>query len=136
MHAGTRVLFTPSVAPFFRGMLSLVHVDLKRRASEDDVRSAIERTYATTPFVRVLPKGQWASVAGIERTNFADISMAVDERTGHAVLACAIDNLLKGASGQALQAVNIRLGFDERLGLLPSDADRARASHPSPEGIA
>ncbi|MEO1277422.1 MAG: N-acetyl-gamma-glutamyl-phosphate reductase [Planctomycetota bacterium] len=136
VHAGTRVLFTPSVAPFFRGMLSLVHVDLKRRASEDDVRSAIERTYATTPFVRVLPKGQWASVAGIERTNFADISMAVDERTGHAVLACAIDNLLKGASGQALQAVNIRLGFDERLGLLPSDADRARASHPSPEGIA
>ena len=136
VHAGTRVLFTPSVAPFFRGMLALTHVDVAPGVSEPDIRAAVERTYANAAFVRVLPKGVWASVAGVERTNFADISMAFDIETGHAVLACAIDNLLKGASGQAIQAVNIRLGFDERLGLLPDNASRSHSEHPSPEGIA
>jgi N-acetyl-gamma-glutamylphosphate reductase len=53
----------------------------------------------------------------VERTNFADIAMAFDDQSGHAVLACAIDNLLKGASGQAVQAVNIRLGLDENAGM-------------------
>lgn len=124
-HAGVRVLFTPSVAPFFRGMLALVHVDLIPDASEDDVRACLASEYADDHFVRLLPKGRWPSVAGVERTNYADIALAFDERSNHAVLACSLDNLLKGASGQALQAVNIRLGLDERAGLTP---DRTTAS--------
>ena len=129
-HAGRRVLFTPSVAPFFRGMLALVHVDLEPGIDAARVRAVLHGAYAGSSFVRLLPEGRWPSVSAIERTNFADLAIAVDEPTGHAVLACALDNLLKGASGQALQAVNIRLGLDERLGLPP--ADRA----PTAEGVA
>ncbi len=118
-HAGVRVLFTPSVAPFFRGMLALVHIDLTPGTTEADLRACLESAYTDASFVRVLPKGQWPSVAGVERTNFADIAFAFDGQSNHAVLACSLDNLLKGASGQALQAVNIRLGLDERAGLPP-----------------
>ena len=121
-HAGVDVLFTPSVAPFFRGMLALVHVDLNPGVTEADIRATLESAYANSHFVRLLPKGQWPGVSAVERTNYADIALAYDTTTNHAVLACALDNLLKGASGQALQAVNIRLGFDEHAGLLPGDA--------------
>lgn len=124
-HSGVGVLFTPSVGPFFRGMQSLVHVDLSPGVDEAGVRGALESAYESCPFVRVLPAGQWPSVSAVERTNYADIALAYDARHHHAVLACAIDNLMKGASGQALQAVNIRLGFDERAGLLPQAAARA-----------
>lgn len=121
-HAGTRVLFTPSVAPFARGMLALIHVDLKPGVTHSDVRDVLENAYGLSPFVRLLPKGTWSCVAAVERTNFADIAFTYDEQTHHAVLTCSLDNLLKGASGQALQAVNIRLGLDERSGLLPGVA--------------
>lgn len=121
-HARTRVLFTPSVAPFARGMLALVHVDLKPGVTETDIHDSLETAYATSPFVRLLPKGTWSSVAAVERTNYADIAVTYDEQTNHAVLSCSLDNLLKGASGQALQAVNIRLGLDERAGLMPGVA--------------
>jgi N-acetyl-gamma-glutamyl-phosphate reductase len=119
-HAGAPVLFTPSVAPYFRGMLALVHVDLRPGVTEAEMRSALSSAYDQSPFVRLLPQGQWPSVGAVERTNFADVALAFDARASHAVLACTLDNLLKGASGQALQAVNIRLGFDERAGLLPA----------------
>lgn len=122
IHAGVRVLFAPSVAPFFRGMLALVHVDLVPGATEAGLRTCLESAYADAPFVRVLPNDQWPSVAGIERANYADIALAYDAESNHAVLACSLDNLLKGASGQALQAVNIRLGLDERAGLIPDHA--------------
>lgn len=121
-HGGRRVLFTPSVGPFFRGMQSLVHVDVLPGVDEAGVRGALESAYRSCPFVRVLPNGHWPSVSAVERTNYADIALAFDAASNHAVLACAIDNLVKGASGQALQAVNIRLGFDERAGLLPQAA--------------
>lgn len=130
-HAGMGVLFTPSVAPYFRGMLALVHVDLKPGVTESDIRSSLASAYSNSPFVRLLPSGQWPSVAAVERTNYADIALAHDAGANHAVLACTLDNLLKGASGQALQAVNIRLGFDEREGLLPSTATAGAA-----EGVA
>jgi N-acetyl-gamma-glutamyl-phosphate reductase len=121
-HAGTRVLFTPSVAPFTRGMLSLVHVDLKPGVTESNIHAALQDAYADRHFVRLLPKGTWSSVTAVERTNYADIAFAYDEQSNHAVLSCTLDNLLKGASGQALQAVNIRLGLDERTGLVPGVA--------------
>lgn len=121
-HSGKRVLFTPSVAPFTRGMLALVHVDLKPGVIERDIRDAHESAYGSSTFVRLLPRGTWPSVAAVERTNYADIAVAYDEQSHHAVLSCTLDNLLKGASGQALQAVNIRLGLDERAGLAPGVA--------------
>ena len=123
-HAGLDVLFTPSVAPYFRGMLALVHVDLKPGVTEHDLRSTLEAAYTNAPFVRLLPAGQWPSVASVERTNYADIALALDPESTHAVLACTLDNLLKGASGQALQAVNIRLGLDERAGLISDKPTR------------
>jgi len=134
-HAGIHVLFTPSVAPFFRGMLALVHVDLTNDTDEQRVRSVLESAYGDSAFVRILPEGTWAGVGGVERTNFADISLAFDEGTGHAVLACSIDNLLKGASGQALQAVNIRLGFDERAGLPLGNITPTPEGRSNPQGV-
>lgn len=129
-HSGRAVLFVPSVGPFFRGMQSLVHVDMVPGVGEAEIRGVLESAYQTSAFVRVLPAGCWPSVSSVERTNYADIALAFDARHRHAVLACAIDNLMKGASGQALQAVNIRLGFDERAGLLPGAAARAAGGVP------
>ncbi|MEO1009356.1 MAG: N-acetyl-gamma-glutamyl-phosphate reductase [Planctomycetota bacterium] len=129
-HAGRGVLFTPSVAPFFRGMLSVVHLRLAEAMDAANVRGVLASAYADRPFVRMLPHRAWPAVLGVERTNFADIGVAVDDSGTHAVVACAIDNLLKGASGQALQAVNVRLGLPETLGLLPATGAHAAGGSP------
>ena len=68
--------------------------------------------------MRLLPAGEWPSVAGVERTNFCDIGLAVDEATRHLLLVSSIDNLVKGASGQAVQCMNVRFGLPETMGLL------------------
>ena len=69
--------------------------------------------------MRVLPAGQWPTVNGVRHTNMIDIGVHVDERRHHLILISAIDNLLKGASGQGIQAINAHFGWDQRLGLLP-----------------
>jgi N-acetyl-gamma-glutamyl-phosphate reductase len=112
-HAGIPVHFVPHLGPYDRGIVATVHVELAPDATAGDVRDAIERTYADAPFVRPLTGGQWPSVGAVERTNFCDIAWVVDEAAHHAVVCSAIDNLVKGASGQAVQAMNIRLGLPE-----------------------
>ena len=132
-HAGAAVLFAPSVAPYFRGMLAMIHVDCRQGVTEADLRGALRAAYEHAPYVRLLPADQWPSIKAVDCTNFADIALAFDEESSHVVLACTLDNLLKGASGQALQAVNIRLGLDERLGL---PAARSCTSQPASEEVA
>ncbi len=118
LYAGVDTIFTPHLGPFDRGIVSTIHVELAPNFTESDARELLEEAYATEPFVRVLPAGQWPSVGAVARTNFCDIALAGDGR-GHLVIVSAIDNLLKGAAGQAVQAANIRLGFPETAGLLP-----------------
>jgi N-acetyl-gamma-glutamyl-phosphate reductase len=96
-YAGTPTLFTPHLGPYYRGICSTIHVDLAGDTSESDVRRVLEQAYVGEPFVRLLEPGVY----------------------GHLIVVSCIDNLLKGASGQAVQALNAAMGFDERLGLLP-----------------
>lgn len=124
-YAGTDVVFTPHVAPFERGIVATIHIELPDGTTEADARSAFASAYDHEPFVRLLGPGAWVSVGGVARTNFCDISLAADE-TGHLIVTSAIDNLVKGAAGQAVQCLNIRFGFDETDGLLaPREGARA-----------
>ncbi len=117
----TRVVFTPHVGPWDRGMVVTSHVKLAKDWDADRVAQAFAHAYPThsNPFVRLLDQGQLPSVAAVVGTNYCDIAWHLDDEAGVLVITSAIDNLLKGASGQAVQAWNVRLGFDESQGLLP-----------------
>jgi N-acetyl-gamma-glutamyl-phosphate reductase len=73
-------------------------------------------------FVRLLPPERWPSVAGVRETNFCDLAWAADDAAGHLIIVSAIDNLVKGAAGQAIQCMNIRFGLPEAAGLLEGRA--------------
>lgn len=117
LHSGGDVIFTPHVAPFDRGLVSTIHITLEKSWTDSTVRSCLEQSYADAPFVRLLPDGQWPSVASVRGTNCCDIGFAVDEEHRHLIVISAIDNLLKGAAGQAVQCFNIRFGFPQDVGL-------------------
>lgn len=119
-YAGTPTIFTPHLGPFDRGILSTVHADLAPGWDDARLRAVLDAAYAREPFVRVCPPGRWPSVKAVERTNRCDLALAVEPREDqprHAILVAALDNLVKGAAGQALQCCNIRFGFDETEGL-------------------
>lgn len=112
-HAGCEVIFTPHLGPYDRGILSTIHVELAAGWTEAAVRAALARSYSHEPFIRLLPQGEWPSVAGVRGTNFCDIALAADEARSHLILVSAIDNLVKGAAGQAVQCLNIRFDLPE-----------------------
>jgi N-acetyl-gamma-glutamyl-phosphate reductase len=98
----------------------LIAGDFDPVATEAQVRAAFESAYAGRPFVRVLKAGRWPSIAAVERTNHCDIGFMLEstELGTHLIVESAIDNLVKGAAGQAVQCMNIRFGFEETAGLL------------------
>ncbi len=116
-ETGADVLFTPHLGCWDRGILSTIHADMNSGVTVDQCRSALAEQYAHSPFVRVLPAGSWPSVASVERTNFCDVGVGGCDRREHIVLSCAIDNLVKGAAGQAVQCMNLRFGWPESTGL-------------------
>ena len=116
-ETGADILFTPHLGPFDRGILSTMHATLRDGVTERDVRECLRVRYEGRAFVRVLPEGIWPSVGAVERTNCCDIQVAVDNARRHLVACSAIDNLIKGAAGQAVQCLNIRFGLDERIGV-------------------
>ncbi|OGU24533.1 MAG: N-acetyl-gamma-glutamyl-phosphate reductase, partial [Geobacteraceae bacterium GWF2_54_21] len=112
-----KVTFTPHLVPMDRGILSTIYAaPLKEMTSADLVRLYAE-FYAGEPFVRVLPQGSLPSTAFVRGSNFCDIAPLVDARTGRIIIVSAIDNLVKGASGQAVQNMNLVCGFPETTGL-------------------
>ena len=115
-YAGTPTIFTPHTGPYDRGILSTIHVELAAGWDAARVRDTFARAYDAEPFVRLCPPGVWPSVADVRGTNFCDIALAADD-TGHLIISSAIDNLIKGAAGQAVQCMNIRLGLGETAGL-------------------
>lgn len=126
-ECGAEVLFTPHLLPLDRGIVSTIHPPLAHGVMADDLRRCLAEVYAERPFVRVLPAGSWPSIAGVVHTNYCDIAVGANPSGRHAVIVSAIDNLLKGAAGQALQAFNLRFGFPETAGLpgphFPAAAD-------------
>lgn len=115
--AGTeaRVIFTPHLVPMNQGILSTMYVDLTRETTADELMNIYRQHYAGKRFVRVV--SHLPETAFVRDTNYADVSLQVVEGTGRAVVFCAIDNLVKGAYGQALQCMNIVCGYDEAEGL-------------------
>ncbi|MFM8871958.1 MAG: N-acetyl-gamma-glutamyl-phosphate reductase [Phycisphaerales bacterium] len=116
-ETGARILFTPHLVALDRGILSTIHAELAPGRTLADARACLERTYADAPFVRLLPAGRWPSIAAVERTNCCDIALGTDETGSHLVVSSAIDNLTKGAAGQAVQAFNVRFGLEETTAL-------------------
>lgn len=114
-RGGWRVTFTPHLVPMTRGILATCYADLRPEATVDTVRDAYAQTYADEPFVHVL--GQPPHTKFALGTNHAYVYPVVDERTRRLVVVAAIDNLGKGASGQAIQCANVMYGLPEALGL-------------------
>jgi len=112
-----RVSFTPVLVPMSRGILATTTAPLAPGATAGDVRAAWERAYADEPFVQLLPEGQWPTTGMTAGANTALVQVAVDARAGRVVSICALDNLVKGTAGAAVQSMNIALGLPETAGL-------------------
>ncbi len=116
--ADLRINFTPHLVPMNRGILSTIYCrPAERNITTETVRSALAEFYADAPFVRVLPAGSFPGVSNVRGSNYCDIGVKLDARTGMLILVSVIDNLVKGASGQAIQNMNIMCGFDQALAL-------------------
>lgn len=111
------VTFSPHVAPFKYGILSTSYVKLKDIYDWNYIHKLYKNMYKNEPFVRVLDKDVYPQVKDVEGTNFCDIGFSVDSRTKMCVVMSAIDNVIKGASGQAIQNMNVMCGFHESEGL-------------------
>ena len=115
-EASHALTFVPHLVPLDRGLLSTVYLRVAPGTTEEMLGEVFERAYADAPFVR-LAGSSLPEIKHVAHTNFCDIGWRVDP-SGRAVLVSVIDNLLKGASGQAVQNMNVMLGLDERTGLL------------------
>ena len=109
--------FTPHLVPMSRGILATAYANLNEGVTPDAVSQAFETTYATEPFVRLLGLNAYPNTKYVRGSNFIDIAWHIDERTGRVIVLSAIDNLVKGAAGQAVQNFNIACGYEETTGL-------------------
>jgi N-acetyl-gamma-glutamyl-phosphate reductase len=114
---GTPVTFVPHLVPLDRGILSTIYVRVPAGTTEARIAEVYEAAYGRAPFVR-LRGAALPVIKHVAHTNFCDIGWKLDAATGRLVVVACLDNLLKGAAGQAVQNFNVALGFDERLGLL------------------
>ncbi len=112
-----KITFTPHLAPMDRGILSTIYATPEKTISTETIVHLYKDFYAGEPFVRILPQGTLPSTAFVRGSNFCDIAPLVDARTGRIIIVSAIDNLVKGASGQAVQNMNLVCGFPEITGL-------------------
>ncbi len=116
------VSFTPHLVPMNRGILATEYASLNKKAdktypSYEEIKAVYDQYYEKERFVRVLKKGVCPETKWVEGSNYVDINFVIDERTGRIVMMGAIDNLVKGAAGQAVQNMNLMFGFDEAEGL-------------------
>jgi len=118
-----RIIFTPHLIPMDRGILSTIYVRLKNKVKLSDIQKLYRDRYSSEPFVRVLKNGVYPATKAVKGTNFCDMSVFLDKRSGKGqtlIIVSAIDNLIKGASGLAIQNMNILYGFEETAGLMTS----------------
>lgn len=111
------VSFVPHLVPISRGILSTINVPLTQAMSTENVLHVMRGFYRSEPFVRVLDADRMPQTKTVTGSNYCDVTARVDERTGRVIVLSAIDNLVKGAAGQAVQNMNIMFGLDETEGL-------------------
>jgi N-acetyl-gamma-glutamyl-phosphate reductase len=111
------VTFTPHLVPMNRGILATIYVRGKRGRTAEDLHAILLKSYTKVPFVHVLPFGETPQTRHVRGSNMTFIGVASDRIEGRAVVVSALDNLVKGASGQAIQNMNLMLGFPETMGL-------------------
>ncbi|MCC7536606.1 MAG: N-acetyl-gamma-glutamyl-phosphate reductase [Deltaproteobacteria bacterium] len=112
-----RITFSPHLVPMSRGILVTAYASSRDGTTVDRCREAASAMYASSPSVAVLEAGEHADTLWVRGSNRAHVGYFVDSRTGRVIAQSAIDNLVKGASGQAVQCLNVMLGLDERTGL-------------------
>ena len=112
-----KIIFTPHLAPMNRGILVTGYANLKRPVDYDTVRAIYEKYYKDEKFVRILNKDVCPETKWVEGSNYFDVNFEIDDRTNRIVVMGALDNIVKGAAGQAVQNMNIVFGFDEDMGL-------------------
>ena len=117
--AGEEIMisFTPHLIPQKRGILSTIYVNLKKPCTTEELVNTYKEFYKNEYFVRVKDAGKLPETKHVAGSNFVDIGVVVDERLNRAVIVSAIDNLYKGAAGQAVQNMNIMFGLDEKTGI-------------------
>ena len=113
-----RLTFSPHLVPMTRGMLSTVYINLNQAITDEKLVEHYRSFYKGENFIRVLNPGKFASSHHVLSSNFCDIGLKVDSRNQRLIITSALDNLIKGASGQAVQNMNIMLGLDEKTGLM------------------
>ncbi len=119
LAAGKQVLinFTPHLVPMQRGILVTAYASLKKDISYEEVKAVYDRYYEKEYFVRVLPEDVCPQTRWVEGSNFVDVNFKIDPRTKRIIMMGAMDNLVKGAAGQAVQNMNLMFGVDEAEGL-------------------
>jgi len=115
--ASVKITFVPHLVPMTRGMLTTVYADMSGKADEVEIRECLESFYKGHKFIRICPENTFPDVSNVRATNFCDIGVKADARNNRIVLVSAIDNLVKGAAGQAVQNMNIMTGIKETAGL-------------------
>ena len=112
-----KLIFTPHLVPMNRGILVTAYANLKKDVTDDDVKAVYDKYYKDEYFVRVLDKGVCPETRWVEGSNFVDIGYKVEPRTHRLIMMGALDNLVKGAAGQAVQNMNLLFGLPENEGL-------------------
>lgn len=111
------ISFTPHLLPISRGIMSTIYATVNEGITVDAVQKLYSDMYDSEYFVRVLEPGTFPATQHVRGSNYCDIGFAIDERTGRIIVMSTIDNIVKGASGQAVQNMNLMLGFEEQAGL-------------------
>ncbi|MGD8383534.1 MAG: N-acetyl-gamma-glutamyl-phosphate reductase [Syntrophobacterales bacterium] len=112
-----KVVFAPHLVPMSRGILTTLYANLSGRLNDEEIEGFYQKAYGKAPFVRILNPGQLPSTLHVRGTNYCDIGWRLEPRTGRIIAISAIDNLTRGASGQAICNMNLMFGLDEDEGL-------------------
>ncbi|MCL0036934.1 N-acetyl-gamma-glutamyl-phosphate reductase, partial [Thermodesulfovibrionales bacterium] len=112
-----KVNFTPHLVPMDRGIISTIYGKISKEIDTRDVIAIYKDSYKKEPFVNVLEENNFPNAKGIRGSNYCAIGLCVNKRTDTLIMVSAIDNLVKGASGQAVQNMNVMMGFKETTGL-------------------
>lgn len=111
------LIFTPHLVPMNRGILVTAYANLKKEVTYEEVKAAYDKYYSKEYFVRVLDKGVCPETRWVEGSNFTDVNFAIEPKTKRIIMMGAMDNVVKGAAGQAVQNMNIMFGLEETTGL-------------------